>query len=253
MPDLTDHELQRQVHQHTPLVEMLARKLARKLPASVDCADLIQDGQVALINALLSSSKKYTADHLKNYLALRVQGAMLDGLRDLDHGSRQLRKDMRAVERAVQSLGHKLGRMPLESELATELGMPLQKYQRMLQDASDYRLICLEDIVEVDQHRNTLFGSSDSDPLGVLERASLKQLLTTAIQGLSKQSSTVLHHYYVEELKMHQIGSLMRLTEARVSQIHAQAIVELRALLVDESGAIPALKPRRTARTGGIL
>jgi RNA polymerase sigma factor for flagellar operon FliA len=248
MSHLTDQEFQQQVQQHTPLVEMLARNLARKLPASVDCADLIQDGHVALINSILSTSKKITADHFKNYLALRVQGAMLDGLRVLDHGSRQLRKDMRTVERAMQRLGHLLGRVPMESELALELGMPLKKYQRMLQEASDYNLISLDDILEMDHHLNGFCADLDADPLGMLERSSLKESLASAIQGLSKQSGTVLSYYYVEDLKMHQIGKLMQVTEARVSQIHAQAIAELRARLVDESGAFESLKPRRSKR-----
>jgi RNA polymerase sigma factor for flagellar operon FliA len=82
----------------------------------------------------------------------------------------------------------------------------------------------------------------------MLERASLKQSLAAAIRGLSKQSGAVLSYYYVDDLKMHQIGNLMRVTEARVSQIHAQAIAELRAKLVDESGAIASLKPRRSTR-----
>ncbi len=245
---MTDHELQEQIQQHTPLVEMLARNLARKLPPCVDCADLIQDGQVALINSILSTSKKVTAAHFKNYLGLRVQGAMLDGLRVLDHGSRQLRKDMRAAERAMQRLSHMLGRVPLESELAVELGMPLKKYQRMLQDASDYSLISLEDIVELDQHFDIVGLDHDADPLGMLERASLKESLAGALRCLSKQSGAVLSYYYVDDLKMHQIGKLMQVTEARVSQIHAQAIVELRARMVDEAGAIASLKPRRTAR-----
>ena len=248
MSHLTDQEFQQQVQQHTPLVEMLARNLARKLPASVDCADLIQDGHVALINSILSTSKNITADHFKNYLALRVQGAMLDGLRVLDHGSRQLRKDMRTVERAMQRLGHLLGRVPMESELALELGMPLKKYQRMLQEASDYNLISLDDILEMDHHLNDFCADHDADPLGMLERSSLKESLASAIQGLSKQSGTVLSYYYVEDLKMHQIGKLMQVTEARVSQIHAQAIAELRARLVDESGAFESLKPRRSKR-----
>jgi RNA polymerase sigma factor for flagellar operon FliA len=82
----------------------------------------------------------------------------------------------------------------------------------------------------------------------MLERSSLKESLAGAIRGLSKQSGAVLSYYYVDDLKMHQIGKLMQVTEARVSQIHAQAIVELRAKLMDESGAIASLKPRRTAR-----
>jgi RNA polymerase sigma factor for flagellar operon FliA len=248
MSNLTDQEIQQQVRLHTPLVEKLARNLVRRLPASVECADLIQDGQVALINAILSSSRKLAAAHFKNYVALRVQGAMLDGLRVLDHGSRQLRKDMRAVEVVIQRLGHQLGRMPLEREVAAELNLPIKKYQSLLQEASDYTLISLDDIVSVDPSVPFFASEHDADPLVVLERAALKEALAQALGKLPRQSSAVLHYYYVEDMKMHEIGKRMLVTEARISQIHSQAIAELRARMVDESGSMPSLKPRRKAR-----
>lgn len=250
MPHVSDEELKRQVAQHTPLVEALARNLARKLPASVDRDDLVQDGQVALINAILSTSKKITTEHFRNYLTTRVQGAMLDGLREMDHGSRQLRKDMRLVERTIQRLGHQLGRPPREQEVADGMGLPLKKYQRLLQDASGYVLISLEDIVASDPLQALPSMGFDTDPLGMLERAALRDALLAAMAELSKQHSSVLYLYYVEDLKMHQIGKRLKVTEARVSQIHAQAIAQLRARLLDDSGAIPVLKPRRTARSG---
>ena len=247
MPELTDQELQEAFEQHAPLVQRLARSLGRKLPSSVDADDLVQDGHIALINAIVSTFKKVTAEHFKNYVALRVHGAMLDGLRNMDHGSRQLRKDMRAVEQAIQKLGHQLGRLPLEQELATELDMPLKKYQRMLQDAADYSLISLDDLAPFDdQPAASLNG--ESNPLAVLERVALRQSLADALEGLSGQSSKVLIHYYVDDLKMHQIGEKMQVSEARVSQIHTQAIAQLRARMVDGSGAMTALKPRRSSR-----
>ena len=249
MSKLTDQELLQQVQLHTPLVEKLARNLVRRLPASVDCADLIQDGQVALINAILSNSRKLAAAHFKNYVAMRVQGAMLDGLRVLDHGSRQLRKDMRAVELVIQRLGHQLGRTPLEKEVAAALDLPLKKYQCLLQDASDYTLISLDDIVSPDATLRFLDSERDSDPLVVLERAALRLSLSAALAKLPRQSSAVLHYYYVEDMKMHQIGKKLLITEARVSQIHSHAIAELRAKMSDDSGSMPALKPRRSART----
>jgi RNA polymerase sigma factor for flagellar operon FliA len=248
MSKVTDQELKQQVQLHTPLVEKLARNLVRRLPASVDCDDLIQDGQLALINAILSSSKKLAAAHFKNYVALRVQGAMLDGLRVLDHGSRQLRKDMRAVELVIQHLGHQLGRVPLEKEVADALDLPLRKYQRLLQDASDYTLISLDDIVPLDPRLQCFAADVQADPLGVLERSALRDSLAQALGKLSKQSSAVLRCYYVEDLKMHQIGKRMLVTEARVSQIHSQAIAELRARMLDANGTMPVLKPRRSAR-----
>lgn len=248
MHQLTDQEIAQQVKLHTPLVHTLARTLVRRLPASVDCADLIQDGQVALISAILSTSKKITAAHFKNYVTLRIKGAMLDGLRELDQGSRHLRKDMRAVELMIQKLGHELGRMPFESEVAQAMGLPVRKYQRMLQDAADYTVISLDDIVELDQSALLPACHEDADPLGVLERSALRESLLHAVGTLSAQHSTVLRHYYVDEWKMHQIGKKLKLTEARVSQIHAQAIAELRSRLVDDSGSMPVLQPRRSTR-----
>jgi RNA polymerase sigma factor for flagellar operon FliA len=247
METLTDQELEQAFQLHAPLVDRLARSLGRKLPASVDADDLIQDGRVALINAILSTYQKLTADHFRNYVALRVQGAMLDGLRAMDHGSRQLRKDMRAVEQAIQKLGHQLGRAPMEHELADALDMPLKRYQRMLQEAADYCLISLEDLGPFDDLPIPAL-SGEANPLAMLERASLRHLLSLALAELSEQSSVVLRHYYVDDLKMHEIGGKLGVSEARVSQIHAQAIAHLRARLVDGSGAIPTLKPRRAAR-----
>ena len=253
MSNLSDKELARHVREHTPMVEALARNLVRKLPANVERDDLVQDGQVALINAILTTSKKITAEHFKKYIGLRVQGAMLDGLRVMDHGSRQLRKDMRAVELAIQRLGHELCRIPLENEVAVALGMPLRKYQRMLQEASDYTLISLDDIMESNGPPLLPVAGLESDPLQVLERVALKESLSKALDALSAQSSEVLRLYYVDDLKMHEVGKHMHVTEARVSQIHAQAIAELRARLVDGSGSIPALKPRRSPRVRQFL
>ena len=247
MPELTELELQQVFDQHAPLVERLARSLGRKLPASVDTDDLRQDGHIALVNAILSSFKKVSADHFRNYVAQRVHGAMLDGLRAMDHGSRKLRRDMRAVEQAIQKLGHQLGRAPLERELAADLDMPLAQYQRMLQEAADYSLISLDDLVPL-QGMPMANPGGDSNPLAALERAALRRELAQALDCLSAQSTQVLVHYYVDDWKMHAIGKKMQVSEARISQIHAQAIAQLRARMVDGSGHLAALKPRRSTR-----
>jgi RNA polymerase sigma factor for flagellar operon FliA len=178
---------------------------------------------------------------------------MLDGLRVLDHGSRQLRRDMRAVELTIQRLGHQLGRVPLEREVAAALDLPLKKYQSLLQEASDYTLISLDDIVSPNPKQHCFATEVEADPLGVLERSALRDSLAQALAKLSKQSSSVLHYYYVDDMKMHQIGKKMLVTEARVSQIHSQAIAELRAKMVDASGAMPALKPRRSERAAAAI
>jgi RNA polymerase sigma factor for flagellar operon FliA len=93
---------------------------------------------LGLMDALLRWSRETTDSHYDNYMAQRAHGAMLDGLRALDPGSRQSRKTMRSAEQAVQKLGHEYGLAPLESEVAQALGLAIKDYQRMLQDVQGY-------------------------------------------------------------------------------------------------------------------
>jgi len=113
--DLSSSGFARLVADKTPVVEKIARNLSRKLPTSVERDDLVQDGMVGLIDAILRWTRETTSSHFDNYVAQRAQGAMLDGLRANDPGSRSLRRAMRAAEQVIQRLGHQKGRPPLES------------------------------------------------------------------------------------------------------------------------------------------
>ncbi|HPW84809.1 MAG TPA: sigma factor, partial [Rhodoferax sp.] len=141
--DLSSSGFARLVADKTPMVEKIARNLSRKLPTSVERDDLVQDGMVGLIDAILRWTRETTSSHFDNYVAQRAQGAMLDGLRANDPGSRSLRRAMRAAEQVIQRLGHQKGRPPLESEVAQALGLDISEYQRMLQDVQGYSLISL--------------------------------------------------------------------------------------------------------------
>eukprot|EP01030_Chromulinospumella_sphaerica_P020834 gene20834-20758_t len=140
-PESLNEHTRKLVEDHQSVVRSVANHVGRRLPPHVDKADLMQDGMVGLIEALLRWTKETTGTHFENYVALRAQGAMVDGLRAADPVSRQVRKNMRQVETALQTLTHRLGRPPAESELAAELGMSLPDYQRLLQDAQGYVLI----------------------------------------------------------------------------------------------------------------
>lgn len=230
-------------------VRKIAFGLARRLPASVEHADLVQDGVLGLMEALLRWTRETTGAHFESYVAQRAQGAMIDGLRELDHGSRSVRRSMRRVEEAIQVLSHQLGHAPREKDIASALGLRLPDYQRLLQDAQGYLLISLQDLAgEESQEYLDHCVSESANPLVVLERAALRLALVRAIKTLPRQKQTVLRLYYEEDLKMREIGEQMRLTEARISQIHAQAIAQLRATM-PEGDISKLLKPRRRPRT----
>lgn len=253
-PDIGHPAQQRLVTQHAPLVNKIARGMAHGLPSHVRTDDLIQDGLLGLIDAIIRTTRETSGVEFEAYLAQRARGAMLDGLRAMDPATRQIRHSMRHVEAAIQQLGHRLGRAPAEGEVAQALGMPLEEYRRLLQQAHGYWLVSLDDLEQSDALQEHLehCANSDTDPLAVLERSIFRKALARSLLALSAQAQELLSLYYVEEHKMREIGVHLGLTEARVSQLHASAIANLRAQLMGAS-APKVLRPRKAVRDSAAL
>ena len=248
--DIKDPESQRLIATHTPLVKKIAQGLLRGLPASVDADDLVQDGLLGLMSAILRTTAATTGRQFEKYISQRIRGAMIDGLRENDPGSRRVRSKMRQVELAIQRLGHQLGRAPSEGEVAVALSMPLAEYQALLQAAHGYFLISLEDLAgtETGDDYFALCASQQLDPLVVLERAEFQNLLIGAIGALPEREALVMNLYYRRGKNMRDIGAQLEVTEGRVSQIHSQAIARLRAVIVGEDELPALLAPRRKPR-----
>lgn len=244
---LTESESAQLVAEHAPLVKAIAQSLLRKLPSSVQLDDLVQDGFIGLLGAILQTTKERVGAHYLNYISQRVRGAMIDGLRDIDPGTRAVRRSMRAVEQAIQQLGHRLGRSPNEEEVADALAMPLAQYQRLLQDAHGYALFSIDDFDDGNSPTDFLDWcmATRSDPLAALERRVLQQKLLIAISDLSPREDQVMTLRYVDDLNLRCIGERLGLTEARISQIHSQATAKLRAAVIGVEAAPSLLAPRR--------
>ena len=98
-----------------PQVNYLARLLHKRLPELVEIDDLIQ----AVTLGLLDAFKKFDVSkqvQFKSYAQFRIQGAMVDSLRDLDWGPRELRKQAREIERAQHRLSSRLGAFVIGSD-----------------------------------------------------------------------------------------------------------------------------------------
>lgn len=244
---LTESESERLVREHAPLVKAIAQSLLRRLPSSVALDDLMQDGYIGLLGALLQSTKERAVGQFQKYLSQRVRGAMLDGLRQNDPGTRAVRRAMRRVEHAIHQLGHSLGRSPSEQEVAGALDMPLADYQRLLQEAHGYSVFSIADFDDGDSTEDFLEWClvTQSDPVAALERQVLQRKLLIAISDLSAREEEVMVLLYVGDLTMRNIGERLELSEGRVSQIHAQTIAKLRAAVIGVEERPSLLVPRR--------
>jgi RNA polymerase sigma factor for flagellar operon FliA len=243
----TDGERERLVLEHAPLVRAIAESLMRRLPSSVAIDDLLQDGYIGLMGAMLRSTKHMAGHRYQSYISQRVRGAMLDGLRQNDPGSRSVRRAMRRVELAIHELGHALGRLPGEEEVARALAMPLEDYQHLLQEAYGYTVFSIEDFDDRDSTHEFLEWCmvTQSDPVAALERHELQGQLLVAIGGLSARENEVMNLLYVSDLPMRSVGERLSLSEGRISQIHSQAIAKLRAICIGGGQGSPLLAPRR--------
>ena len=117
--------------EHLPTVRYLARRIHERLPQHVDLDDLVSAGVVGLIDAFskFDHGKKV---QFKSYAQFRIRGAILDSLRTLDWSPRELRRKGRAVEEAMRACTQRLGRAPLEQEIAGEMKLSLADYQNLL-------------------------------------------------------------------------------------------------------------------------
>lgn len=248
--DLNNPEVRRLVDRLTPLVKRIARRLMRTLPASVEADDLVQDGMIGLMGAVLRSTRETTGQEFDNYVSQCVRGAMLDGLRANDMASRRVRRDMRQVEVVMQQLGHKLGRQPTEGEVSAALGISISDYQKLLQEVYGYTLVSLDDLVDHGDSEEYLAycATNDLSPVGALERSGFQGVLIEALRALPKQEKLIMTHYYEAGRNMREIGAKLGLTEGRISQIHAQAIARLRAAVLGGEVRTTLLAPRRKKR-----
>ncbi|MFZ1015403.1 MAG: FliA/WhiG family RNA polymerase sigma factor [Terracidiphilus sp.] len=221
--------------EHLPIVRFLARRIHERLPQHVDIEDLVSAGVVGLMDAFakFDPAKKV---QFRSYAQFRIRGAILDSLRTLDWSPRELRRKGRAVEEAIRVLTARKGRAPGEGEVADELGVALEEYQQLLGDLKGLEIGTLHLERNEDSGEEELAyvpGRPEEDPLFRCLRGELEERLSSAITHLPERERMVMTLYYYEEMTMREIGLALGVVESRVSQIHASAVVHLRAALKD--------------------
>ncbi len=220
------------IRQHVPLVRRIAHHMIAKLPPNVELDDLIQVGMIGLAEAL-SRYEAAQGVQFETFATQRIRGAMLDELREGDWMSRSSRKSQKEIEQAVHRLEHRLGRSPLESEIADELGLELADYQSLLGKVRGTQLVYLEDMTHgQDEEEGFLerhVADNGADPMALLRDQRLRASLVTAIQGLPEREQHIMGMYYEHDMNLKEIAAVLGVTESRVCQLHSQAIARLRA------------------------
>lgn len=225
---------QREIYErYLPIVRRIAMRTVRSLPPSITIDDVISAGWLGMVEALGRRTPDMTEEHFEAFASYRVRGAILDHLRMLDPMSRKLRGASRRITQVVTELVGRLGRAPEQEEVAGELGVPLEEYQRLLSEISEAGFARLE-LSELAES-----SAQEQSPEAVTARKELAEVIAKAIDQLPERLNLIVGLYYQEECSFREIGEVLGVTESRVCQLHAEAIHLIRAGIERRPGALP--------------
>jgi RNA polymerase sigma factor for flagellar operon FliA len=224
------------ITEYLPYVKRIVHRIAVHLPSTVDIDDLMNVGVIGLIQAV----DRYDPgrdNKFMTYAVFRIKGAVLSELRSRDFLSRSNRRKIRDLENVCLKLEQKLGREVDDDEVAQELGVDVEQVYRTKQ-MSSISFISFEELgfSSKDEKEKLLsyLVDNDDDALTLTRLKELKDAVARTIEQLPEKEKLVISLYYLEELTMKETGKVLDITESRVSQIHSQAILRLRAKLKKE-------------------
>jgi RNA polymerase sigma factor for flagellar operon FliA len=222
------------VQNNLPLVRQIVKQVAGMLPSSVEHDEVMSWATQGLLDAIRKFDPE-AGTAFSTYARIRVRGAILDELRCLDWASRTARQKANHLRRTVQTLQHKLGRDAGQEEVAEALGVSIEKYHQMRGEASELKLLSLEDVSPGRNDDNLSFEeflpAQHGDPMAMLLAREKRDALQAAIEQLPGKERLVLPLYYRSELTMKEVGDRLGITESRVSQLHTKALSRLRGVL----------------------
>lgn len=227
--DVSDRD--RLIMEELPQVHYIAARIRERLPQNVAMEDLVSAGILGLIDAI-NKFDPGKAVQFKTFAKFRIRGAIVDSLRELDWGSRLLRRKGREIDDAYAKLELRLGRQPSEQELADEMKIELKELFDLLSKLDGLFLVSQQVSAPFDRSEtHDLIESAPSkaeDAFDLCLQGENNELLAEAISKLDERSQKVLSLYYREELTMKEIALVLEIAESRVSQLHSAALLRLR-------------------------
>ncbi|WP_182525747.1 sigma-70 family RNA polymerase sigma factor [Nocardioides dongkuii] len=241
----TPHERDELVVQHMGLVAHIVRETMSRVPSHVNRDDLHSAGLTALVKAGRSFQDDRGVPFVR-YAASRVRGAILDELRSVDWASRSVRRRGRELDETRTRLATSLGRSPENAEVAAELGITVGEVEGNDDDVARANVLSLQGSAETPFAE--ILASPDPSPEALVEHQERLEYLVDAIEELPERLRAVVQGYFLDERPMLDIADELGVSESRISQMRAEALVLLRDAM--NSALDPDLVPAHARPDG---
>ena len=223
------------VEKYIPLVKSVVGRLAMTLPPHVDGEDLYSAGLTGLLNAIRNYNPE-AGTAFETYARLRIRGAVFDELRRMDWVPRSVHTKARKVQATMQQIEQAKGRVATGPEVAKVLGLSMDEYDEWLEEIRPATFVCLDagfnsDHEDAISPYESLADQRQEDPMEGTFKRELSKIIAERIGQLPEMQRKVLALYYYEDMRLREIAEVFGLTESRICQIHAQAILAIKGHL----------------------
>ena len=216
--------VQNLIKDNITLVKKIAWHLHGRVSSIIDIEDLIQIGMLGLISAAQNYAPQKDAS-FSSYANIRIKGEILDYLRKNSNLCRATIRMKKISEKASLMLRHKLGREPLNNEIASEIGISSEKYYEWTNAFEANIIRSLDD--SYDEY-SQWFVTKEMNPEENINHTELRNGLKEVLGKLEGNEALVIQLYFVEELNVYEVAEVMNISTGRVSQIKTSAIKRIR-------------------------
>ena len=222
------------VVQYIYLIKYVVGRLRVSLPETIASEDISSFGVEGLIKAIEKFSKDKNA-RFETYALTKIRGAIIDRIREQDWIPRAVRKKQKEINAIIQIMQKELGRIPTEEEISARANIPVEKVQEVMKMANAMSVVSLNATKDKQEQSVEIIDTIEDDkhgsPLEQLEEKDSKKDLIKGLSRLPERERLLLTLYYHENMTFGEIGNILKVSESRCCQLHAQAIMKLRNIL----------------------
>ncbi|MDY6310931.1 MAG: FliA/WhiG family RNA polymerase sigma factor [Cyanobacteriota bacterium] len=239
LADKTDKKTRDQlIVQYIYLVRYVVGRVKVSLPATISIEDIAGYGVEGLINAIERFSPQRNS-RFETYALIRIRGSILDKVRSQDFLPRSVRKKIKEVKKAIETLKQELGRVPTTNEIASYMDMEPSKVSQIMSEDVTITSIydkrgSSDDSMEI---IDTIEDADKLNPHEIAEEKNVKNELQRALMRLPERERVLMVLYYQENMTMKEIGDTLNMSESRVCQLHAQSLMKLKNILNESNSS----------------